>query len=125
MQTQAQNFSLESQSFVVADFLKTLGNANRLQILCLLLENGEMCVNHLHKSLQDLSQSALSQHLAKMREDGLISFRRDAQLLYYTICDDRVAKVMTVLKEIFCPIIQDEKNDHSNHQSAKGGGTHQ
>ncbi|MBR7001872.1 MAG: helix-turn-helix transcriptional regulator [Neisseriaceae bacterium] len=123
MQTQQQNLSFEEQSLVVAEFLRTLGNANRLQILCLLLTNGEMCVMHLHENLKNLSQSALSQHLAKMREEGVLSFRRDAQSLYYKICDERVGKVIAVLKEIFCPITQDEKNDHSNHQCKAGGTT--
>lgn len=116
MQIQQQNFSLEDQSQVVADFLKTLGNPNRLQILCLLLSKGEMCVTHLHDNLTNLSQSALSQHLAKMREEGLLSFRRDAQTLYYKICDERAIKVMQVLKETFCPLIQGRKNGHTNHQ---------
>lgn len=123
MEIQQQNLSLEDQSLVVAEFLKTLGNPNRLQILCLLLTNGEMCVNHLHENVANLSQSALSQHLAKMRIEGLLAVRRDAQAMYYKICDDRVAKVISVLKEIFCPITQDEKNDHSNHQCKAGGTT--
>ena len=123
MKTQQQNLSLEDQSLVVAEFLKTLGNPNRLQILCLLLTNGEMCVNHMHDNIANLSQSALSQHLAKMRIEGLLAVRRDAQAMYYKICDERVAKVIAVLKEIFCPLIQDEKNDHSNHQCTASGAT--
>ena len=50
-----------------------------------------------------LSQSALSQHLAKMRDEGLISYRRQSQTLYYTLCDDKVARIIMVLKDIFCP----------------------
>ena len=124
MQTQQQNLSLEDQSLVVADFLKTLGNPNRLQILCLLLTNGEMCVNHLHENIANLSQSALSQHLAKMREEGLLSYRRNAQTLYYKICDERVAKVIEVLKEIFCSVNLDKKDGHSKNQCTTSGTTH-
>ena len=121
-----QNFSLEEKSQAVADFLKTLGNPNRLQILCLLLSHGEMCVTHLHENLENLSQSALSQHLAKMREEGILEFRRDAQTLYYQISDDRILKVMTLLKEMFCPVkLENLKNDSTNHQCTTSGGTHQ
>ena len=121
-----QKFSLEEKSQTVAEFLKTLGNTNRLQILCLLLSNGEMCVTHLHENLENLSQSALSQHLAKMREEGILSFRRDAQTLYYKISDERVAQVMQTLREIFCHVkLETLKNDSTNHQSTTSGGTHQ
>lgn len=123
MNMQEQNFSLEDQSYIVADFLKTLGNPHRLQILCLLLTNGEMCVTDLYNKLVTVSQSALSQHLAKMREEGLVSFRREAQTLYYQISDNKTEKIMMVLKEIFCPLIQDEGNEHSNHQHNTGGTT--
>ena len=50
-----------------------------------------------------LSQSALSQHLAKMRDEGLIAYRRDAQTLYYSLSDEKVILLLTALKEIFCP----------------------
>ena len=101
----AQNFSFddfEQQAQKAADFLRTLGNAHRLQVLCLLIEHGEMSVGQIH-SFTQLSQSALSQHLAKMRDEGLISYRRESQTLYYAICDDKVARIMLVLKENFCP----------------------
>ena len=50
-----------------------------------------------------LSQSALSQHLAKMRDEGLVAYRRDAQTLYYSLSDEKVIRILAVLKEIFCP----------------------
>ena len=90
----------------------------------LLLTNGEMCVNHLHENIANLSQSALSQHLAKMREEGLLSYRRNAQTLYYKICDERVAKVIEVLKEIFCSVNLDKKDGHSKNQCTTSGRTH-
>jgi len=50
-----------------------------------------------------LSQSALSQHLARLREDGLVAYRRESQTLQYRVCDERAARVLAVLKDIFCP----------------------
>lgn len=50
-----------------------------------------------------LGQSALSQHLARMREDGLVATRRAAQTVFYRIADKNVARVLTLLKSIFCP----------------------
>lgn len=96
--------TLQEQAQIAADFLKTIGNATRLQILCLLAERGEMCVSHLHEHLAlPLSQSALSQHLAKMRGEGILSYRQDAQKMYYQIGDERTLKLIHALKEIFCP----------------------
>ena len=100
-----QDFSFEVfevQAQKAADFLRTLGNANRLQVLCLLIEHGEMSVGQIHK-YTTLSQSALSQHLAKMREEGIVSYRRDAQTLYYFLCDKTVIEIVAVLKANFCP----------------------
>src|SRR5690606_19902780 len=85
-----------------ADMLRTVGNEHRLLILCLLIEHGEMTVGALHEYVP-LSQSALSQHLAKMREEGLVTFRREAQTLHYRLDNPAVAKIVTTLKEIFCP----------------------
>lgn len=85
-----------------AQFLRVLGNANRLLILCRLLEYEEMPVNILLEDFA-ISQSALSQHLARMREEGLVTYRREAQTLYYRIADEKVFKIVSVLKEIFCP----------------------
>ena len=64
-----QNFSFEQQAASAAEFLRTLGNAHRLQVLCLLAEQGEMSVGQILEC-STLSQSALSQHLAKMRDEA-------------------------------------------------------
>lgn len=107
-----QSAALQQQAQAAADFLKTVGNVNRLQILCLLAERGEMCVTHLHERLDmPLSQSALSQHLSKMRAEGILSFRQDAQKMYYRICDDKTLQLISVLKEMFCPN-PDGETDH-------------
>lgn len=82
--------------------LRAVGNEHRLLVLCLLLAHGEQSVGGLQEQLT-LSQSALSQHLAKMREEGLVTYRREAQTLYYRIDNPDVAKLIATLKEIYCP----------------------
>lgn len=93
--------ALREHASEAVDFLKTLANDNRLLILCALLE-GEQNVGELNDKL-NLSPSALSQHLAWLREARLVSTRRQSQSIYYQIADERVMKIMTLLKELFCP----------------------
>lgn len=85
-----------------ANLLRMLGSEHRLLVLCLLIEHKELTVGALNEHLM-LSQSALSQHLAKMREEGLVTYRREAQTLYYRIADPNVEEVVATLKAIFCP----------------------
>lgn len=101
MSTQDRLF-LEEGAANAATLLRALGNRHRLLILCLLIEHGEMPVGGLNQYIE-LSQSALSQHLAKMREEGLVAYRREAQTLYYRIENPNVAKLVATLKEIYCP----------------------
>jgi DNA-binding transcriptional ArsR family regulator len=84
-----------------AQFLKTLANEQRLLILCALVE-GEQNVGQLNSNV-DLSPSALSQHLAWLREAKFVSTRRESQAIYYQLSDERVMKIMGVLKALFCP----------------------
>ncbi len=84
----------------VAAFLKTLANEQRLLILCALLE-GEQNVGQLNERV-DLSASALSQHLAWLREAALVSTRRQGQTIFYRLADARVEEVMALLKKLFC-----------------------
>lgn len=85
-----------------AALLRTLGNEQRLLLLCLLIEHEEMNVGAMQACV-DLSQSALSQHLARLREDGLVTCRRESQNVYYAIADPRVETLVATLKQIFCP----------------------
>lgn len=85
-----------------AALLKAVGNENRLLVLCLLIQVDEMSVGGMLEHIP-LSQSALSQHLGRMREDGLVSYRREAQTLYYRIANSDVEKIIAALKEIYCP----------------------
>lgn len=93
---------LQEGASKAAALLRTVGNEHRLLVLCLLIEHGELSVGALLEHVE-LSQSALSQHLAKMREEGLVAFRRESQTLYYRIDNPDVKKLVATLKAIFCP----------------------
>jgi DNA-binding transcriptional ArsR family regulator len=93
---------LEANADEAAQFLKLLANEQRLLILCHLVVSGEMSVGALADAV-GLSQSALSQHLARLREDNLVAFRREAQTLHYKVVDPRTVQLLKTLKRIFCP----------------------
>ena len=93
---------LQDKAADAARLLRLLANEKRLLILCLLVARGEMDGTSLAEAV-DLSQSALSQHLAKLREDGLVAFRRESQTLHYRLEDPRAARLLATLKDIFCP----------------------
>jgi DNA-binding transcriptional ArsR family regulator len=92
---------LTKQAGEAAHLLKLLGNESRLLILCFLAVRGEMTVGELVDVVK-LSQSALSQHLARLREDGLVTFRRDSQTLHYRVIDQKALRILGVLKDIYC-----------------------
>ncbi len=83
-----------------ANLLKSLANDKRLVILCELL-NGERSVGELEKTV-GLSQSALSQHLAKLRHNSLVKTRRESQVIFYSVSDPNVVRVLSVLHDIYC-----------------------
>jgi ArsR family transcriptional regulator, virulence genes transcriptional regulator len=83
-----------------ASLMKALGNEQRLLILCNLLE-GPMSVGELNGRVT-LSQSALSQHLAMLREGGLVETRREAQSIHYSLPPGPVTRVLTLLREMYC-----------------------
>jgi len=85
-----------------AGLLKALSNENRLLIMCYLAEIGEMSVGDLADKL-GLSQSALSQHLAKLRDEGVVETRRQSQMIYYRVSDPKAAQLLTLLHDLFCP----------------------
>jgi ArsR family transcriptional regulator, virulence genes transcriptional regulator len=92
---------LAKQADEAAQLLKMLANEKRLLMLCFLAVRGEMTVGEL-VGVVKLSQSALSQHLAKLRADGLVEFRRTSQTLHYRVADARTLRLLQALKEIFC-----------------------
>ncbi|MGQ3353580.1 MAG: ArsR/SmtB family transcription factor [Phreatobacter sp.] len=85
----------------VADVLRALANERRLQILCVLMEQDETNVGTLVSRI-GISQSALSQHLAKMRDEGILAFRRESQTLWYRIADARIRELMAELYRLYC-----------------------
>lgn len=85
-----------------ARLLKLVANEKRLLILCRLIGEKEMPVGALADAV-GLSQSALSQHLAMMRDNGLVGTRRDAQTIFYSLADPKVARLLQLLKDIYCP----------------------
>jgi len=93
--------TMERDAGEVAGILRALANERRLMILCRLVEWGEASVTTLAEAV-GLSQSALSQHLALMREEGLVAFRRESQTLWYRIADPRVERLFATLHELFC-----------------------
>lgn len=84
-----------------ARLMKALSNRNRLMILCR-LTGGERQVGELAAEV-GLSQSALSQHLSLLREDGLVAARRDGVAMHYAIADPAVERVIALLADIYCP----------------------
>jgi DNA-binding transcriptional ArsR family regulator len=82
-----------------ARFLAVLGNGKRLAIMCLLV-NGEMSVGAIAEKVQ-LSQSALSQHLAKLRGEELVETRRVRQTIFYSCRSEEVREVLTTLDGLF------------------------
>jgi ArsR family transcriptional regulator, virulence genes transcriptional regulator len=93
---------LQDKADEAAAFLRLLANPHRLLILCQLVLERELSVGQLVAAV-GLSQSALSQHLAKMREDGILATRREAQTVFYRIADKDAARVLALLKDIYCP----------------------
>lgn len=88
------------QAEQAANFLKLMANAHRLMVLCRLLE-GEMSVSRLNEHLP-ISQSALSQHLALLRNSGLVRTRREGQSIYYRIAEPGVESIIEALYQRFC-----------------------
>lgn len=82
--------------------LRLMANEKRLLILCTLVMRGEAHVSELASEI-DLGMSALSQHLAKLRDEGLIEARKEGLQVFYRISDPNAAKILKVLKGIYCP----------------------
>lgn len=91
---------MEAQAEAAAGLLKAMSNPQRLRVLCLLLE-GELSVGEINSKIA-LSQSALSQHLATLRESALVNTRRQAQTVYYSIGSGPVHDIIRTLHAIYC-----------------------
>ncbi len=91
---------LQSKAGAVEALLKSVGNRNRLIVLCE-LQKGERSVGTLQQAL-GLSQSALSQHLARLRMDGVVATRRQSQTIYYSLASEKVARLIGLLEKLYC-----------------------
>ena len=92
----------EVQARQAANLLKAMSNESRLLVLCHLAASGELSVGQIVDRL-GLSQSALSQHLARLREEGLVATRKEAQTVFYRICDPKAGQMLALLHDLFCP----------------------
>lgn len=91
---------LRANAQEATNLLKALANENRLLIMCY-LDNQELSVSELNACL-DLSQSALSQHLAVLRRDGLVKTRRESQTIYYSLNGEAAKKIISTLHSLYC-----------------------
>jgi ArsR family transcriptional regulator, virulence genes transcriptional regulator len=94
--------AFEANATLVAGILRALSNERRLMILCKLVEWGEATPGRLAEA-SGLSQSALSQHLARMRDEGIVSYRRESQTLWYRVADPRTEELLGHLQKLYCP----------------------
>lgn len=92
--------AMNENADAAAALLKALGNSQRLRILCLLV-GGECSVGEINAKVE-LSQSALSQHLARLREQGLVTTRREAQSIHYALADGPAAHIIATLHSFYC-----------------------
>ena len=83
-----------------SELMKTLGHKDRLMVLCH-LSTGEKSVGQL-AVLLDIPQSPLSQHLARMRKENLVTTRREAQTIYYSIASIEAARMVQLMHELYC-----------------------
>ncbi len=98
--TLADAKTLETRAGEAARFLEALANPRRLMILCELAE-GERSVGELVKAV-GLQQAALSQHLARLREQNIVATRRVSQMIYYRIASPTAISVINTLADAFC-----------------------
>lgn len=92
---------MQENAEAASGLLKTLSNPSRLLVLCALVTR-EHTVGEL-EALTGLSQSAISQHLARLRNEGVVVTRRDAQRIFYALANPQVRAVLETLHGIYCP----------------------
>jgi DNA-binding transcriptional ArsR family regulator len=92
--------AMRRNATAAVNLLKGLANESRLMIMCVLSE-GEISVGQLNERIQ-LSQSALSQHLAVLREQNLVQTRRESQTIYYSLSDSAAMDIIELLHDVYC-----------------------
>lgn len=100
------------QAQAAAGLLKSMANECRLLILCHLAVSGELSVGQLVDRV-GLGQSALSQHLGKLREQQLVATRKEGQSVHYRLCDPKVERLLQLLHELYCPDVGAPNAPHS------------
>lgn len=103
--TDALLTGLTDKTEEAARLLRLLANGNRLLALCHLVAEGEMAVGALADAV-GLSQPALSQHLALLREEGVVATRKEAQVVFYRLADPKAARVLALLRDLYCPPVR-------------------
>lgn len=98
----ARILQFREQASEATGLLKALASEPRLLVLCFLAERGEMSVGEIAEEVA-LSQSALSQHLAKLREQQLVTTRKRAQAVLYRVSDPKAEQLLALLHDLFCP----------------------
>lgn len=106
MDTAIEMNDLEEKAAEASATLRLLANEKRLLVLCRLVKEGEMTVSALADAA-NLGQSALSQHLARLRADGIVTARREAQQIHYSIADEKVRRLLDALYGIYCASPED------------------
>lgn len=99
-QAQIDPKKMASAAQKASDLMKTLGHRDRLMVLCH-LTSGEKSVGEL-AGLLDIPQSPLSQHLARMRKEALVTTRREAQTIYYSIASGEAERFVSLMHELYC-----------------------
>ncbi len=98
---------MERKAKQIAELLKVLANENRLLILCELIKEPKT-VSSLGEKMPNITQSALSQHLALLKAHGILDFSKSGQSVTYSIADHRVEEVISVLKKYYCDNQEDK-----------------
>ncbi len=92
---------LEQSAERVSAILKAIGNDKRILLLCKIVEHGEVTAGSL-VGIAGLSQSAMSQHLGKLRDEGVITYRREGQTLWYRLADPHIKELIITLHRLYC-----------------------
>lgn len=96
----------------IAGMLKTMAHPIRLKILCLLQE-GEMTVGDLQRVVKTTNAN-VSQHLTILRNQGIITFRKDANFIYNSIADEKILELMKTMRVLFCQHLSSDHNNSGN-----------
>ena len=99
--TNNREAAMQENAEAAAELMKQLSNPNRLMILCAIATK-TLSVSDINRRVS-ISQSALSQHLTRLRKAGLVKTRKDRQTVYYSLQGDAAIQVISVLERIYCP----------------------